>query len=536
MFSKSRLMDAASFNAFLFSILSLFLMAHPASATTRYISQTAGTFSGGSACNGQTAITAATWNSTSESPGDVSYVCGTITGTAGEILLNFAWSGSSGNPITLIFDTGAILASPVWSNVGAINVYNLSNIVINGGTNGTIENTANGQGLTYNQETVGVGIQDGSSNITVENLTIKNMCVVTAANVTGTPCVTSGNFSSDISVTDTSGGTFSSIHVIGNTLSDSYTSLYIHGTALDTDMLFQHNTVRGVNWGFATDGTNNLTIDGNDIACVVGATCNWDDSADDNHHNGIFIFPQSFAMKVIAVTNNWVHDFIGHTTAYYFNDPDGSGSSEAGTVFYNNVFSTTAGQTGPANGDVLPPDGSTIVNNTFSGPTTCEIDLTGSDIFKNNIVSSPGLYVACVNGSGNTFAYNDHYNVGQGWTNGSGTIWGSLSSWISSSTSFCSGGCDATGSIVANPNLSSTFTLQSGSAAIGAGTNLSSIGIAGLSQGAPQTFGANYACGTGCLSRPSSGAWDIGAYPNSGGSAGTKPNPPTNLTGTVVVN
>ena len=35
--------------------------------TTRYVAQTAGTFSGGTACNGQTAITPATWNSTTES-------------------------------------------------------------------------------------------------------------------------------------------------------------------------------------------------------------------------------------------------------------------------------------------------------------------------------------------------------------------------------------------------------------------------------------------------------------------------------------
>jgi hypothetical protein len=513
-------------------------MAHPAFATTRYIAQTAGTFSGGSACNGQTAITAATWNSTPESPGDVSYVCGTITGTAGQILLGFAWSGSSSNPITLIFDTGAVLASPVWSLNGAINIYNLSNIVINGGTNGTIQNTANGQGLAYNQETVGVGIQDGSSNITVENLTIKNLCVVTAADVTGTPCDTSGNFSSDISVTDDSGGTFSSIHVIGNTLSDAYTPLYIHGTASDTDMLFQHNTVRGVNWGFATDGTNNLTIDGNDIACVVGATCNWDDPDDDNHHDGIFIFPQSFAMKVVAISNNWVHDFIGHTTALYFNDPGGSGSSESGTVFYNNVFSTTAGQLGPANGDVLPPNGATIVNNTFSGPSYALINLESDVVFKNNILVNTSDYVVNIDsvGSGDTFAYNDYYNVDNGWSHNDTADGTTLAAWTSGSTSLCPGGCDATGSITANPSLISTFILQLGSAVIGAGTNLSSIGIAGLSQGAPQTFGANYACGTGCLSRPSSGAWDMGAYPYSSSSIGAKPSSPTNLTGTVVVN
>jgi len=82
------------------------------SPTTRYVAQSAGTFNGGTACNGQTTISAATFNSTKNSPGDVDYVCGTITGSAGGAVLTVVGSGSSGNPITLIFDTGASLSAP----------------------------------------------------------------------------------------------------------------------------------------------------------------------------------------------------------------------------------------------------------------------------------------------------------------------------------------------------------------------------------------------------------------------------------------
>ena len=515
----------------IYATLAVLMLAVAAHAATHYVAQTAGVFSGGSACNGQTAIAPATWNSTSESPGDISYVCGTVTGAANTYVLGFAWSGSSGNPITLIFDTGAVLTSPVWSANGAINVYALSNIVINGGTNGIIQNTANGTGQTYSQQSVGVAVQGSGSNITVENLTIKNLCYRNAGDV-GTACETSGNFSSDISVSTTMGGTFSNISIVGNTLSDSYAGVWLQGSASDAGILVQHNTIRTNNWGVATDGTNNLTIDGNDVACVVGAVCNWDDSADDNHHDGLFVFPQSFAMKVIAVSNNWVHDFNGNTTALYFNDPGGSGSSEDGTVFFNNIWSTTAGQLGPANGDVLPPNNSIIVNNTFTGPTYALINLESGVVFKNNILTSPSDFVVNNDsvGSGDTFAYNDYYNTVNGWAHNGSAVSSTLSGWISGSTSLCSGGCDATGSVLANPNLSSTFTLQSGSAAIGAGTNLTSLGITGLSQGAPQYFGASYACGTGCLSRPSSGAWDIGAYPNSGGG----PSPPS-APGTAVL-
>src|ERR1700685_4271578 len=91
-------------------IFLILLSALPAMATTRYVAQTAGTFSGGTACNGQTAITPATWNSTSESPGDLTWICGTITCSApGATAFTFSWSGSSGNPITLKFDSGGNL-------------------------------------------------------------------------------------------------------------------------------------------------------------------------------------------------------------------------------------------------------------------------------------------------------------------------------------------------------------------------------------------------------------------------------------------
>jgi hypothetical protein len=62
-----------------------------------------------------------------------------------------------------------------------------------------------------------------------------------------------------------------------------------------------------------------------------------------------------------------------------------------------------------------------------------------------------------------------------------------------------------------------TPTLQSGSPAIGAGANLTSMG---LSQLDADITGA---------SRPATGAWDIGAYAYNSG----KPEPPTNLTATV---
>src|SRR5271154_6077718 len=125
-------------------VVALFSLASPAFATTRYIAQTAGTFTGGSACNGQTAITPTTWKATAESAGDISYICGTISGTTNFQPIVFGWSGSSGNPITLIFDTGASIQASYCSATGCINVNGHNYITINGGTNGFVESTLNG--------------------------------------------------------------------------------------------------------------------------------------------------------------------------------------------------------------------------------------------------------------------------------------------------------------------------------------------------------------------------------------------------------
>jgi hypothetical protein len=72
----------------------------------------------------------------------------------------------------------------------------------------------------------------------------------------------------------------------------------------------------------------------------------------------------------------------------------------------------------------------------------------------------------------------------------------------------------------ANPliNAFPTATLQAGSPAIAAGANLTSL---------RQTFLNSDKNGT---ARPSTGAWDVGAF--SSGSAVTRPNPPTNVTAT----
>jgi hypothetical protein len=93
---------------------------------------------------------------------------------------------------------------------------------------------------------------------------------------------------------------------------------------------------------------------------------------------------------------------------------------------------------------------------------------------------------------------------------GSGVIQG-YSTWQSA------GGFDPN-STTANPNLSGTYTLGSGSSAIGLGTNMTSSCSGSFAPLCTDKAGTP---------RPSSGGWDAGAYQFS--SAGGAPAPPTGL-------
>jgi hypothetical protein len=94
--------------------------------------------------------------------------------------------------------------------------------------------------------------------------------------------------------------------------------------------------------------------------------------------------------------------------------------------------------------------------------------------------------------------------------------WGSSGNLTSIATLRSATGMETNGQQT-NPliNALPTPTLQAGSPAIGAGANLTSLG---------QIFLDSDKNGN---SRPSSGAWDVGAF--SSGSGPSRPNPPTNV-------
>lgn len=488
------------------------LAVSPAYGTTRYIAQTAGTFSGGSACNGETAITPATFASTAQSAGDINYLCGAMTFAAGASGLSLDGGGASGNPVQIIFDNGASLKAPYFATAGfAINGNGASYVTINGGTNGVIENTANGTGLTYQNASIYLG--NFGNNLQVENLQFLNCYVHTLGDANGGGCW-GVDLSGQSNVIIGPGNTFTQfdVAVFEDWGSGSASNLTVQGNSFNLNN-------QSMEFGFYPAGTfSNVYIYGN----TDGDHENWDDAGDDYHHNFVHWFtnlPGATLNGTLEIYNNKVIGNIGATaTSQIFleNNNGGTGGTMGPVYVFNNVFDKTNANVPTSVGIVAPMSSNGyLLNNTI-----IDAGGTGDDAYncvnysstgwtqKNNIFIGCGSYVYA-EASSLTATNNDYYGAASPqW------IWGStfdttLASWQSS----CS--CDSA-SIGTNPNLTNGNVPNSGSPVIGTGVNLTSLGITPLDSDITGN------------SRGSTGNWTMGAYNASGG-----PPPPTGLTGTI---
>jgi hypothetical protein len=282
-----------------------------ANAKVFYVAQNASrSNAGGTSCSD--ALSAA-WFSNSTSWGTAShqisagttvYLCGVFKGTPGEELLIVRGSGAAGSPITIKFLTNTILTAPYWSGNGAIHMDNVSDIVVDGGTNGIIENTANGTGRAYRQNSVAVHAAACNGCI-VQNLTIQNLYVRTS--------------SSDLAPTH------------------SINCVYWH---LANNLTVNHITCREASWAIAGDG-NNFTLENSDIYHVdhgvasgslgkVGGYsihnnhfhdfANWDSSTNTYHHDGVHLWGQNGGTVTSGsiYSNTFDGDFGVNVTAHIF--------------------------------------------------------------------------------------------------------------------------------------------------------------------------------------------------------------------------
>ena len=511
-----------------------------ASAANVWISQTAQTpYTGGGNCNGQDTSAVTFFNSSSSwgsgsaqiGPGTIVHLCGIITTE-----LAFQGSGTSGNVVELLFESGAsIQISPGMDSNGIINLGSYSYILIDGGANtpcgwntatNTSEGSCNGQienmlygssgatcpGGTCTTEYSSTGnnmINGSGSNVEIRNLQIgpSYIHVSTYSGGTDDPngcgCVGA-----------TSGSNWN-IH--DNKLHDALWCINIQwdsGTMSNINVY--SNEIYYASHDLAVDGGGSSSISLNDFALYgnyIHDSYNWDTQADDDHADGIHFFTSNGTGNVsgVAIYNNI---FGGNTGA----DVTGAIFDEEFTTFntvaiFNNLdIRTTSPNAGSSNhfwGPAECDSSCFVYNNTMARQTVTggNLDLGYSTYameatIENNVnQGASNLVTVSASSPSLTLNYNAYGPNGGGIWAWEGTFYDTLASWQSVSGEGSSSFYNST-----SLGLSGSYAPTTGSPLIGAGVNVCT---------ANPTFCTNYPAIKSDLAgnaRPSSGAWTIGAY------------------------
>jgi Right handed beta helix region len=453
--------------------------------------------------------------------GTYSFPAGTVTG------LLFQGSGSSASPITLQADGVVVITAPYWpSNGSAMSTNGKNFILINGQNQLTLQASANGT-LLANQVDGGNGIlAKGGNNVTIENLAVSNIyvhaCTLPVSNCTDEI----GHSTGDIS------GYGSNFLVQGCTVHDAKDGVGLNypGGVTYANMTVQNNVIYNIDHGIEVgDGgpnstVTNIVLKSNEIHDFQ----NWDDAANNNHHDGIhqFAYNSGDVVSGYFVNGNYIHGDFGHNmNAAIFQE---STTETTASYYFNNIIADESSVSHLGCGEIcLENVGAVIVNNTITSPTgqgTTGINVyNANNLIQNNIITSMSEAIATEGlTSSTTIDYNNYFNIG-----GSGWNQGNFSGWQSSS---CAGGkCDAHGSNI-NPNLDGTYRPQTSSASIvHHGCNLTTVmGVSALDI---DRAGIERPHGAGCQTQGTPSAWDIGAY-NYGSSVATV-QPPTGLAAIV---
>lgn len=467
--------------------------------------------------------------------GDTIHLCGIISS---ELIVN--GSGSSGSVITILFETGSKLSQAAGT---LMSTGGNSYLLIDGGTNGVIENTNNGSpsGGYANQLASSGIIFTGSTNLEVRNITFQNLYVHTDVNDTasaGFDLTTVGalyanGHGSDISIHNntfhdicwiyndqgaSAGAT--GIHFYNNTLYNYDHGLAITGSTTGLSGIDIYNNIFGttVNWDTSFDA--GCTSSGRPWACCTGkqtgtcpltTTSQW-------HHDGLHIYLPISPARTVTGLNVYNNIFNGdwgvdNTAHIYLEGQHAFGGTNTGIsnmTVYNNVFWVASGRT--MNNGMMPlgiDGGMAVYNNTFvggqaSGGNDICINvgnLANGTIFENNIVTSCGQLMSAAIGTTSSFDYNLYANGGTSnryvWRPNSISGYNYFTSFATWQSDI---GADAHSSYSSSAGLNGSGYPQFTSPAIAAGANLTFLGVNSLNSDK-----------AGML-RPINGKWDIGAY------------------------
>jgi hypothetical protein len=535
-------------------------LSFPPVGTVVYIAQNSTGANDGSSCVNAKAVsyfnTAGNWSLTPTGiqigPDTVVHLCGTFTGAAGANMLTAQGSGTSGHPITIVFEPGANLTSPAWAGnqTGAITLTGSSYIIVDGGTtcgwvnnalvpcNGTIQNTSAGTAFTtpdtgLNQ---GCGAQFGPGNFSfcsdaiwavncspgceIRNLTIKNMYVRTSQSdfLPNAGSVNGANIFNSVG-----------FHIHNCVITD--TGWAIHYGEFGDNTEIDHTYFANMDHGLAggSQGSGAHTVSGylfHDN--FFGDMRSWDGSTS-FHHDGIHIWtnggtasPQILNASVYNNTFSANPGTFGNGfNAFLFTE----GASQNLHVF-NNLFigdptnvnygremwlfvNTCAGSPTVCTNST----GAVVVNNTLlfsSGSFALQTFGGGGNsggIYKNNVISNVATF-ADLRASTTPSVDNNYYEIGFPTGN---SFWYVGATSTNDFPTWKGTGSDTHGFYSASTSfVNSNGTLKANSPAINLGANLTSLGIAALNS----DINGNV--------RSSTGPWTAGAFNFSG-----SPPPPT---------
>lgn len=289
-------------------------------SNTYYITQ-----SGNGLANGTTDVNAwavssfnnsTNWSSTADtigkiSPGDTVLIIGSISSS-----LVVQGNGSLNSPITIQYAKDGKSSNSNWGieSSSAIVLSNKKYIVIDGGTNGVIENTANGDGLTNQKPSTGIYILN-SSNVEIKNLTIRNIYT----HIYNTNNVVSAYATQCIKI---SGSSNISIHDCK--LNNAYVAIYYFTespgvlSALDIhdNIISACSTDIIASLGGSSSSMDTISIHRNDITMGL----NWFDNPDANHIDGIHCWTGTNGnITNLKIFDNYIHDDCStHCTGFIF--------------------------------------------------------------------------------------------------------------------------------------------------------------------------------------------------------------------------
>src|ERR1700687_2644713 len=369
-----------------------FLLSMPLWAANIYVAQSsAGGNTGASCANARasSSLVSGDWVA-----GNTIHLCGTFTGSAGQSrMIPILGSGSSGNPITILFEPGANATAPYWGTGGFIGASSArSYITIDGGgtgsvfagrftPNGDIVASANGASLANHVagSNCVAFTASGSHDITVQNLECENMFVAVQNSANNETTSGAGANSAFVAIL----GPTSNITIQNNISHDQFNPVYMYYTS-SSNWTITGNKFYNLETNIIGDGSSGATLNGftftnNDLSNMAL----WDAPADANHHEFLHLWAVSGSGSAITnatIAGNYFHGTLGTTmtaetfiectpgtcTVNYYNNLismddntsdiftglGGNGMTECkgGTCYYyNNTFYSSVGQGNAAN-------------------------------------------------------------------------------------------------------------------------------------------------------------------------------------------